>query len=453
MVGRADIIAVLSTLVTSDDFLLMLNLPPVREIQNMPHFAALRHRDYRRMWAANMFSGGAMWTFIVASAWLVLERSDSSGWVGIIAFSGMIPFLIVSPVAGLMADRLDRRKLAIVTFASSGVVTTLAAALTIAGILELWHLAALAFANGVFRATQEPAVQALIPNQVPREDLLNAITLNAATRHGARFFGLLVASPLLAVDFIGISGVLLLSAVFQFAGTFQMTSVRTASRGESAPEHGLARSMVDGLVYIYTNKTIAIFILLVAFHCALVMSNDSLLPVFSREELGASDGSILGYLVMAFGVGSLFGTLFMAGVRNERLKGQMLIWTGILSGVTPVLFAFSFNVPLALLASAGMGASQSVFMALTSTYIQSVVPDRIRGRISSLYILHAGGVMAFANLVYGFMADTLSAPPILFVTGVMFVAVVLSLALGQADLRRMYRTGWVAPTQVGVGAD
>ncbi len=73
-----------------------------------------------------------MWTFIVASAWLVLERSDSSGWVGIIAFSGMIPFLIVSPVAGLMADRLDRRKLAIATFASSGVVTTLAAALTIA---------------------------------------------------------------------------------------------------------------------------------------------------------------------------------------------------------------------------------------------------------------------------------------------------------------------------------
>ena len=109
MVGRADIIAVLSTLVAADDFLLMLNLPPVREIQNMPHFAALRHRDYRRMWAANMFSGGAMWTFIVASAWLVLERSDSSGWVGIIAFSGMIPFLIVSPVAGLMADRLERR--------------------------------------------------------------------------------------------------------------------------------------------------------------------------------------------------------------------------------------------------------------------------------------------------------------------------------------------------------
>ncbi|MDP6453227.1 MAG: MFS transporter [SAR202 cluster bacterium] len=430
----------------------MKNSTRVRDIQNLPHFAAMRHRDYRFIWIANMFSGSAMWTFVVAASWLVLERSDSSGWVGIITFAGMIPFLLVSPIAGLLADRMDRRKLAIITFSSNAVITTVAAVLTIAGAIELWHLAILAFANGVFRATQEPAVQALIPNQVPREDLLNAITLNAATRHGARFFGLLVASPLLAVDFVGISGVLVLSSMFQFAGTFQMIKVRTASRGESAPEHGLARSIADGLVYIYTNKTIAIFILLVAFHCALVMSNDSILPVFSREDLGAVDGSILGYLVMAFGVGSLFATLAMAGVRNERRKGQMLIWTGIMSGVTPVLLAFSPTVAIAVVAMAAIGASQSVFMALTSTYIQTVVPDRIRGRISSLYILHAGGVMAFANLGYGFMADALSAPLILIVTGVMFVAVVLSMALGQADLRRVYRTGSVSLAQASAGA-
>jgi MFS family permease len=429
-----------------------MNPTRIRNISRLPHFAALHHRDYRYTWTANMFSGAAMWTFVVAASWLVLERSDSSGWVGIITFAGMIPFLIVSPFAGLLADRMDRRKLAIVTFSINIAVTSIAAILTITGLIELWHLAVLAFANGVFRATQEPAVQALIPNQVPKEDLLNAITLNSATRHGARFFGLLVAAPLLAVDFIGISGVLVLSAVFQAAGTFQLLRVRTVSRGESAPEHGLARSIVDGMVYIYTNKTIAIFILLVAFHCALVMSNDSLLPIFSKEDLGAGDGATLGLLVMAFGVGSLFATLFMAGVRNERRKGQLLIWTGIMSGVTPVMLAFSPNVSLAVVSMAAMGAAQSTFMALTNTYIQTVVPDRIRGRISSLYILHAGGVMAFANLGYGFMADTFSAPPILFITGVIFIAVVFSLAVGQADLRRVYRTGRTAPVQSGAGA-
>lgn len=429
----------------------MLNKTTVRRIPRPPHLAALRHRDYRLTWSANTCSGAAMWTFIVAASWLVLERSDSSGWVGIITFAGMIPFLVVSPIAGLLADRLDRRNLAISTFIGNAVITAFAAAITILDMIELWHVAALALANGTFRATQEPAIQALVPNQVPRDDLLNAITLNSATRHGARFFGLLVAAPLLAVEFVGISGVLVLSAVFQMSGTYLMLMIRTRSTGEGVPERGLARSIVDGLVYIYTNMTIAVFVILVAFHCALVMSNDSILPVFSREELGAGDGSILGYLVMAFGVGSLVGTLLLAGVRGERTKGQLLVWTGVFSGVTPALLALTNDVPLAVLASAAMGASQSTFMALTNTYVQTVAPDRLRGRISSLYILHAGGIMAFANLGYGFLADVFSAPPILLVTGVIFVAVMFALTFGLENLRRVYRTGSAIPNRAGLG--
>ena len=414
-----------------------------RSLTSIRHLAALRHRDYRTMWTANMFSGGAMWTLIVAVSWLVLSESESSGWVGIITFASMIPFLLVSPIGGLMADRFDRRKLALTTFVFSTANAAGMAALALAGVIELWHVAVLAFTGGVFRATQEPTIQALIPNQVPREDLLNAITLNAATRHGARFFGLLVAAPLLAVDAIGVNGVLVLSAVFQALGAIQMARTGTVSRGESRPEHGVARSMVEGLVYIYSNRAIALFIILVTFHCALTMSFESILPVLSREQLGAVDASVLGYLVMAFGVGSLGGILLMAGVRSDRLKGQLLVWTGVASGITPVMLAFSGNLPLAVLASAGMGASQATFMALTNTYVQTVAPDRLRGRISSLYTLHAGGIMAFTNLGYGFLADGFSAPPILLVTGAMFVVALVALSAGQPVLRRVYRTGVV----------
>ena len=385
-----------------------------------------------------------MWTFIVASAWFVLVESDSSGWVGVITFAAMIPFLVVSPVAGLMADRLDRRRLALLTFVAGFVNAAVLAALALAGVVELWHFAVLALIGGVFRATQEPAVQALIPNQVPREDLLNAMALNAASRHGARFVGLAVAAPLMAVDSVGVSGVLVLSAVFHALGAVELARARTASQGESQPEHGIVRGMVDGLVYIYSNQTIALFIIMVAFHCALVMSFESILPIFSREELGASDGSILGYLVMAFGIGALVGTLLMAGVRNERSKGQLLVWTGLASGLTPIALALSGYLPLAILASAGMGASQATFMALTSTYVQTVAPDRLRGRISSLYTLHAGGIMAFSNLGYGFIADAFSAPSILLATGVIFIVMLLALSAGQPALRQVYRTGQVA---------
>ena len=147
---------------------------------------------------------------------------------------------------------------------------------------------------------------------------------------------------------------------------------------------------------------------------------------------------------MGFGAGSLVGILILAGVRSEKLKGQLLVWTGLGSGLAPIILALSFNAPMGVLASAGMGLSQATFMALTSAYVQTIAPDRLRGRISSLYILFAGGIMAFANLGYGFAADEFSAPPILLITGVIFIAVVLALTAGQPILRSIYRTGQAA---------
>ena len=460
-----------------------------RRVANIPHLAALRHRDYRFTWFANMCSGAAMWSFIVAISWLILERSDRSGDVGIITFASMLPFLVVSPVAGIVADRFDRQTIARFTFLANMLVTAAVAALALTGALNLWHLAALTFISGSMRSAQEPAIASLIPNQVPREDLLNAITLNAATRHGARFFGLLVASPLLAIDAVGAPGVLALSAVFQAAGLAFMAMARTRSRGEATPRSGWVRSMWDGLTYIYTSRMISIFILLVAFHCALVMSYESILPVFSSDQLGADDGSILGYIYMGFGIGSLAAVALMAGVRDERKKGQWLLWTGVISGVGPILLAVtpaafaeytalgravapgvdagcgavfgavrSFPVLdgfgelcqqsppiiLAVAVSAVMGGAQSAFMALTNTYVQTIAPDRLRGRISSLYILHAGGIMAFANLGYGFIADAFSAPPILMATAAAFLLFLFSANASLPDLRRVYRTGAAA---------
>ena len=417
----------------------------ISRLANIPHIAALRHRDYLLTWLANMCSGSGMWTFIVAVSWLILEKSDSSGDVGIVTFASMLPFLVASPFAGLIADALDRRGIARVTFIANALLTAIVTALAATGILTLWHLSILTFISGVMRSTQEPAISSLIPNQVPREDLLNAITLNAATRHGARFFGLLVAAPMLAIPSIGVTGVLILSAVFQVAGTLFISAVRTRSTGEVTLGRNIMKDvgvgLLNGVKYIYTSRMISIFILLVAFHCALVMSYDSVLPVFSRDTLGAEDGSLLGYIVMSFGVGSLVVTALMAGVRNEASKGRWLLWTGVLGGVTPVAFAFSPDPVTAIVAAAVMGGAQSAFMALTTTYVQTIAPDRLRGRISSLYILHAGGIMAFANLGYGFMADVFSAPPILYATAAAFLAFLFSANLSLPDLRRVYRTG------------
>ena len=420
----------------------------------------MKHREFRKTWLANLASGAGQWTLIVASAWLVYERSGSSGWVGVVTFASMIPLLIVSPVGGLLGDAYDRRSLALAMFVASSAIVAILTVLAIAGVLELWHVAVLAFAAGVTRAIKEPALQALVPNQVPRDDLLNALVLNGITRHGARFFGPLLARPLLAgvivhvdvageklgisVPPAGVNGVLALSAVLYGLGAILMARVRTSSSGETRPEQGIWRNMVDGLVYIYTRQAIALFVVLVAFHCALVMSFESILPVFSQRSLGAADANAFNDLIMGFGVGALVGMLALSGVRDDRRKGQLLILTGLLSGVTPMMLASASSLPQAVLFAAGMGASQATFMAITNMYVQTLAPDRLRARISSLYVLHAGGIMAFANLGYGFLADTFSAPPILLVTGALFVVVLLSIGAGQPLLRRVYSTGQVA---------
>ena len=365
----------------------------------------------------------------------------------------MLPFLLVSPIGGLMADRFDRRKVVLATFLGTALTTGLTAALMIVGAVEIWHLPILVFMGGVLRSIQEPAIQSLIPNQVPRKDLLNAITLNAATRHGSRFFGLLVAAPLLAIDFIGVSGVVVLSAVFQLSGAYYIFRARTVSRGEAVPHHGLARSVVEGLVYIYSHRTIAVFVVLVAFHCVLVMSFDSILPGFlertarrpGRVDPGIPDD---GHRCRVAGWNDPDGR------RSQRQEGGPV--ADMDRHVQRLEPQYAGSKPQCAHRSAcrqsSVGASQSTFMALTNTNIQIIVPDRLRGRVSSLYSLHTGGSMAFANLGYGFLADGFSAPPILFVTRVLFVVIMPATTFGQADIRRLYRTGQVTTSQAGVRA-
>ena len=398
-----------------------------------------------------MASSAAMWTTIVASSWIVFERSSGSGWVGIVTFAAMIPFLFVSPIGGLLGDMFDRRRIVIASFVFNAFVIATLAALSITDTMQLWHVAVLALTGGIARSIQEPALSALVPNQVPKDALLNALILQGASRHGARFFGLIVAAPLLTFDalgvnavlVLGVNAVLVLSVIFQMLALVAIVGVRTASSGETQPGHGIVRSLVDGLAFIYSHPALALFVLMVAFHCALVMSFESIMPSFSRGTLGADDPSVFNLLMMGFGAGSLAGMAVLAGVRSERRKGQFLLYTGVASGVAPVLLAISGSVPLALFFAATMGASQATFMALTNTYVQVMAPDRLRARISSLYVLHAGGIMAFANLGYGFMADIFTAPPILITTGAIFVVIVVSLGVGQPIMRNVYRTGAV----------
>lgn len=401
----------------------------------------MRHKDYAFAWGASGLGGASAWTFLIASQWFVLDRSDQSSMVGWFTFASMIPFLIASPLGGLLADRIERKKLTIYTQILGILTVGCAALLSMLEILELWHLCLLAFIAGSCRTTQEASIVSLITNLVPREDLLNAITLNSATRHGSRVIGMsiLIISGLSESITFGTSEFLLGSMVFGAGSVILMLKVNKTSTGETKSKNNPFTGIWEGINYIYARRVVAIFIILVAFHCALAMSFDSILPGFTKERLSSVNETVLAILVVSFGVGSAAGTFLLAGVRDEKQKGLLLLSMGLLSGLSPLILGFSFNISMAFIATLVMGATESIFMALTSTYVQLVTPDRLRGRVTSLYILHAGGIMAFANLGYGYLADLYNAPNVLIVTGILFFLFFTGISFSDPILKSVYK--------------
>ena len=175
--------------------------------------AALEYGDFQTLWTANFFAGAAAWALIVARGWVVYEFSDSSlFWVGVVTFAAMIPRVLVSPFTGYLSDRFDRRTVLRVMFAINLLHNLVLGFLMLSGSAEIWHIVILSLVNGSARAAQMPAGQALIPNLVPRDLLLNAIALNQATMHGSRLLGPLAIIPLQATT--GATGAIFLCAGF-----------------------------------------------------------------------------------------------------------------------------------------------------------------------------------------------------------------------------------------------
>ena len=274
-------------------------------------------------WISNMLSGCSYWTFSVGLSWLILQETGNSTDVGIVIFASMLPFLLVSPFAGYISDKYDRKSLALLMYLFNSLFCFILLIFSLLNYYPLFLVISIAFILGVFRTIQEPTVSSLIPNQVPKENLLNAITLNAATRHGSRFFGLLIGTPFIGLNILnGGQFLLLFSFLFQIVSTYFIFKIKTKSVGESSLDEDIFSSIFKGIKYIYTNSLIFLIILTVAFHCAFVMSYESIMPIFANKGLNDNTGEFLGYLIMMFGAGSVVGNLMLSNASNNSIKSK-----------------------------------------------------------------------------------------------------------------------------------
>ena len=397
---------------------------------------ALQYEDYRTLWTANVCAGSAAWALIVARGWLAFEITDSSLWVGLVTFAAMAPRFFATPIIGFLADRVDRQTLLSWTYFFNFSHNVILALLVFFNFAGPWLLVVLALTNGTLRAGQMTTTQSLVPNLLPREYLLNAIALNEATQQGSRLLGAVVILPFLGFFGGSLELAFAVCSLLYGLGLIQTLRIKTRSRGVVDRNRSFISNFVAGFSYVYSAPLLLAMVFIVLAHCAFTMSYESMLPAISQEKLGA--GSVgVSYLLGGVGVGALFSSVFLAGVRSEKNRGKLFLFFGFTSGIGPILLALSTSRELSIAATIAMGINQAGFMTISHTIIQSIVPDWVRGRVSGVYSMHVGGSMALANLANGGLSDPFNASVVMGVGGILFLgAITVSLASGA--LRRIY---------------
>lgn len=371
-----------------------------------------------------------------AQGWLVLELTNSPALLGLAGTAMGLPTLFLALFAGVLADRMDRRRLLVITNVVGALVAFTLALLTTLGVVAYWHVLLLAFLAGLTFTIQQPANQAVVSTIVDRKALGNAIALNAA-----QFNSLRIVAPTLAGLFIA-AGVLELGFWVQAAAfaivawilaRLSIPSTHAADRVQAA----LWTDLADGMRYVRSSRVLATIILLPAVPALLVLNYITFLPFYARDILLIGPAG-MGLLTGAIGIGALGGSLSLAAFRPSGGSGRLILGALAIIGAALATFAVSRSLPLSMLALVVIGAFQPLYYATTNFLIQVLVPARLRGRVLSLYLLTSIGLIPVANLVGGAIAEALGVEAVLAAGGVLTVATTLLVAVLERDVVRLH---------------
>jgi len=388
-------------------------------------FASLAHKQYRRYWTGLFLSNVGTWMQSVAQGWLVLRLSNSAFLLGLVGFVGSIPTLLLAPLAGLAADRLDRRRLLLATQ-----TTQMACAFTLAwavfgGFVSVPLVAGVAAVNGVANALTTPAHQTLFLDLVGTEDLTNAIALNSMQFNLSRIVG-----PALAGLVIGVLGE---GACFALNGiSFVAILVALAFLPALTPSRRRVRSAwIDlraGLRFARRHPLIPQLLFLIASLAVFGTPAVTMAPLFAKNLLGVGPEG-LGGMLSAVGVGAVATALLMASGGDFRGKGAGVLAASAGFALSLAGFALSRSYALSLACLAVLGGSMTSTASLVNTLLQKSAPNRMRGRVISLYALAWLGLVPLGNLQAGIVAQRFGAASTLLVgaAGITLTLVLLRL--------------------------
>jgi MFS family permease len=367
-------------------------------------FRALRHRNFRLFWGGQLVSVVGTWMQSVAQGWLMHRLTSSALMLGLLGFCQFVPVTLFSLWAGVVVDRVDKRRLIFITQTLSLLQAVTLAAIVTAGIVQPWMVLALGLVFGAINAFDLPARQSFLIEMVGKEDLSNAIALNSAAFNTARVFGPAVAGVLLAT--IGEGGCFWINALSYLAVLAALMAMTPVGRRE---RRDTSATLMDGVRYAWSLPPVRNLLMLLGIASGLGFQYSVLLPVYARDIL-KTGAQAYGLMMTAFGLGSLVSAIWMTRQLSRwDLRRNLLV--GLVSGGLGMgFFAWSRWLPLTLAMGFFAGFGLILYVASTNTMVQLVIEDRFRGRVMSLYTLMFIGTAPIGALLAGGIAQRVGAP-------------------------------------------
>jgi len=407
---------------------------------------ALRHRNFQLFFAGQLISLIGTWMQTVAQSWLVYRITGSTLLLGTVGFASQFPVFLVAPLGGVVADRANRQRVVIGTQVASMVLAFVLAALTLTNRIQVWEIMVLAAGLGIVNAFDIPARQAFLMDMVGREDLMNAIALNSSMFNGARVIGPAIAGVVVA--WVGEGWCFFGNAVSYIAVIAGLLMMKITHPVKLAAEGSPLEHILEGFRFAANATPIRAILLLLGLVSLVGMPYSVLMPVFAKEILhgGARE---LGWLMGATGIGALFGALTLAARAGLKGLGRVIALCAGGFGVSLIAFAASKVFWLSLILLLPVGFTMMVQMASTNTLLQSMVPDRMRGRVVALYTMMFMGVAPFGAFFAGAIAHHLGAPWTVAIGGVACIAGAAAFGMILPTFRAQAREMLLAQGMVG----
>jgi MFS family permease len=380
---------------------------------------AFRHRNYRLFFAGQLTSLVGTWMQTVAQSWLVYRLTGSATLLGLVGFASQFPIFLLSPVAGAVADMYPRRRTMIVIQSLMMLLAFPLAVLTLMHRIQVSDVIVLAILLGIVNAFDIPVRQSFVAEMVGREDLINAIALNSSMMNGARIIGPAVAGILVSV--VGEGWCFFLNGLSYLAVIIGLIFITAGNNRPREHEGSRIEAILEGFRFALHTRPVRALLLLLGVVSLMGMPYSVLMPIFADKILkGGAKG--LGLLMGSSGVGALLGAAVLAGRQGVRGLGNWVMFACAGFGTSLMLFSLSRNFWFSTLLLLPVGFSMMVQMASSNTLIQSMVPDRLRGRVMALYSMMFLGMAPFGALLSGILANLMGAPSTVALGGAVCIA-------------------------------